>query len=71
MNRRSFFSRLLGAACLAVAERVLPSSLSGVAAQWAEPEQVVIPEGCYHVVSIGLTTFVMTTDGEWAELTEA
>lgn len=28
MNRRSFFARLLGAACLAVAERVLPSSIA-------------------------------------------
>lgn len=37
MNRRGFFSRLLGAACLAVAERVLPSSLAPAEAQWMEP----------------------------------
>jgi hypothetical protein len=32
MNRRSFFARMLGAACLAAAERVLPSSLAKLAA---------------------------------------
>lgn len=39
MNRRSFFSRLLGAACLAVAERVMPSSIAGtVKPMFAEPD---------------------------------
>ena len=39
MNRRSFFARVLGAACLAVAERVLPSSIAGtVSPVFAEPE---------------------------------
>lgn len=28
MNRRSFFANLLGAACLAVAQRVMPSALT-------------------------------------------
>lgn len=37
MNRRSFFARMLGAACLAVAERVLPSSIGAVKPQWSEP----------------------------------
>lgn len=38
MNRRSFFARMLGAACLAVAERVLPSSIGAqVKPMFAEP----------------------------------
>ena len=36
MNRRSFFARMLGAACLAVAERVLPSSIGAVKPQSIE-----------------------------------
>lgn len=38
MNRRSFFARMLGAACLAVAERVLPSSIGAVKPVFAEPD---------------------------------
>lgn len=44
MNRRSFFARMLGAACLAVAERVLPSSIGAqVKPQWAEPMAIEDP----------------------------
>lgn len=61
MNRRSFFSRLLGAACLAVAERVMPSSIAGTVKpvfaepdwqQWGSyrvylPAPSIFPEGSY------------------------
>lgn len=41
MNRRSFFARMLGAACFAVADRVLPSSIAGtVKPMFAEPFMV-------------------------------
>lgn len=37
MNRRSFFTNLLGAACLAAAERIMPSALVKAASPTAEP----------------------------------
>lgn len=75
MNRRSFFARMLGAACLAVAERVLPSSIGAVKPQWAEPTAPwtvfgvdVAREGAdqsvYYVVYIGTSSFRLTTDDE-------
>lgn len=54
MNRRGFFSRLLGAACLAVAERVLPSSLATLAA----PVGNVLPMPRGPVLRRSGTTFV-------------
>lgn len=45
MNRRSFFARMLGAACLAVAERVMPAAAVPVAIVSDPPRRETVISG--------------------------
>lgn len=62
MNRRSFFARMLGAACLAVAERVLPSSIAGTVKPMFSEQQwnsfrIYLPDPARRVRRPGYTYF--------------